>query len=117
MSTSGCLGLLKEGFRIEGFAKVIFSQELISGDVRLHSACFFGVFETLVMTFGAMGVRLKFYCFSGLPGGSPELRPRMSGRAPGVFQLAGLPGGTLDLRTRTSVRVAGVFQEAEKQHS
>ena len=31
------------------------------------------------MTFGAMGAGLKFHGFSGLPGGTPELREGTSG--------------------------------------
>ena len=35
-------GLLKQGFRRECIAKASFSQELKSGDIKLHFLCFLG---------------------------------------------------------------------------
>ena len=72
---------------------------------------------TLFTIFGAMGAGLKFHGFSGLSGGSPELRQRTSGKVTSLFQRAELPGGIAELRQRTSGRVTGLFQGAEKQHS
>ena len=77
VSKSGCLGTLKQGFRFESIAKNSLSQEFNSGDIRLHFFCFFGL---LFMTFGAIGSRLIFGGFSGLPGRTPELRQCTSGR-------------------------------------
>ena len=70
------------------------------------------------MAFVALEPGLKIDGFSGVPGGTPELRERTSVRVTGLFQGAGLlPGGTPELRERTSVRVTGLFQGAGKQHS
>ena len=66
------------------------------------------------MAFVALETGLKTDGFSGVPGGTPELRERTSGRVTVLFQRAGLlPGGTPELRGRTTGRVTVVFQRAE----
>ena len=65
------------------------------------------------MAFVALEPGLKIDGFSGVPGGTPELRERTSVMVTGLFQRAGLlPGGTPELRERTSVMVTGLFQGA-----
>ena len=70
------------------------------------------------MVFVGLEAGSKIDDFSGVPGGTPELRERTSGKVTGLFQRAGLlPGGTPELRERTSGRATGLFQGAGKQHS
>ena len=70
------------------------------------------------MAFVALEPGLKIDGFSGVPGGTPELRTRTSVRVTALFQRAGLlPGGTPEFRQRTSGRVTALFQGAGKQHS
>ena len=47
------------------------------------------------MTIDAMGAGLTFNGFSGMSGGSPELRARASGRVAGVLQGQGCQEGPL----------------------
>ena len=67
-STSGWLEVSQRRFLIQSVARHILSQELDSGDLRLHSSCCLVSFEVFFMTF-AMKAGLTFLGFQGWPQG------------------------------------------------
>ena len=63
VSKSGCLGLMKHGFRMEDIAKNNFSQELKPGDIKVRFSCFLGLLGDTFYDFWCHGSRLAISCF------------------------------------------------------
>ena len=63
VSNAGCLGLPKQGFRMEGIAKINFSQELNSGDIKPHFSCSLGVLRDTFYDFWCHGSTLEMSWF------------------------------------------------------
>ena len=62
--------LLKQGFRIEGIGKTMFSQKMFIGDSRVDFWCFLEALGAGFLSFSALQAGLKIECFSRSPWGS-----------------------------------------------
>ena len=82
-SESGCPGLQKQAFGMEGIAKINFRRNSISYDSRVEFSWFWVALGAIFMAFVALETGLKIDRFSGLPGGTPEFRQRTSGKVTG----------------------------------
>ena len=56
--------LLKQGFRMEGIAKTMFSQKSFIGDSRVDFLCFLEALGAGFLRFSALETGLKIRCFS-----------------------------------------------------
>ena len=64
------LELWKQGFRVEGIAKTMFSQKLCFGDSRADFWCFLEALGMVFLIFFVLETGLKILCFSRSPWGS-----------------------------------------------
>ena len=59
--------LLKQGFRMKGIAKTVFSQKPFIGDSRVDFLCFLEALGAGLLSFSALETGLKIECFSRTP--------------------------------------------------